>query len=320
MVTQPLPGRVERTAERLSGGLDAVLGDAYRKPPGASVNPYRDGLVIGSYDIAERCGRRAARPADDYEERVLTARRRVGLLLLRDLWDSAPADRTRPWRADPADLVLAAKRVFSYGDRWPDRLWGWSQSLEPAGRAALVAASITWADGAVRSVGSARDITWSDPRSSLRRDVPGRSVRLAAAVDATRRVGDDDRLLIVSPVLDPSARRLMAAHAALVGSFEQRRHPVARVSVASTNSGDIEHFVVDSELVDLAVDRVVEHAALRLRPDDAAPRPSSACRHCHVLDSCEEGRIHLGLPGPLSGPALTDSVGTQPAGETQEPT
>lgn len=294
----PTTGAV-RAADRLAAALDEVLGDAYRSEPGRRVALHEDGLVIRSHDLLERCPRRAARPADDYEDRVMTTRRRVGLLVLRRLWASTPPRTTPQWSPDPADLVPTVKAVFDDADVWPPRLWTWMRSLDPAGRAALAAGAVTWCDGVVRLVGAATDITWTDPSLPVRRDVPGRKVGLAATLDATRRSADGERLLVVTGAVSSTAQRVLAGHAALVRTNVARRDPVVRVTLASPPTGRLDHVVVDDDLLDLAVDRVVEHAALRARPDGAPVRPSRSCAHCHLLDDCDAGLEQLGRTGVL---------------------
>lgn len=278
-----------RIAGRLREGLDAVLGDRYRPDGSTKVDLYRDGLVVRSHDLTERCPRRAGRPPDDYQERVLTARRRVGLLVLRQLWSSGPTASA----VEPAHLPAAVRAVFARPDDWPPRLWSWASSLEPAGRAALAAAVLTWCDGVMRVAGTSPDITWCDPALPVRRDVPGRAVGLAATVDATRRADDGERVLVVAGAASALERRVLAGHAALVRSAEGRRDRVTRVTVASPATGRRDHVVVDDALVELAVDRVVEHVAFRVAPDRAPTRPSAACSHCHLLDDCSDGRAHL---------------------------
>jgi len=292
----PPPTGAARAAGRLSVALDAVLGDAHRRAPGQRVDLYEDGLVIRSHDLLEPCPRRAARPADDYEDRVSTTRRRVGLLVLRRLWSAAPPGGAS-WRPDPAALVPVVRAVFDDGEVWPPRLWAWMRSLDPAGRAALAAGAVTWCDGVVRLMGAARDVTWTDPSLPVRRDVPGRRIGLSATLDATRRASDGERLLVVTGAVSSTARRVLAGHAALVRTNVGRRDPVARVTLASPPTGRLDQVVVDDALLDLAVDRVVEHAALRVRPDAASTRPSQSCAHCHLLDECDAGRERLGY-GP----------------------
>ncbi len=304
-----------RVAARLEAGLDEVLGDAHRRGPGGpgrSADLRRDRLVIRSHDLLEPCPRRASRPADDYEDRVVTTRRRVGLLVLRRLWGEAPPVPPRGWRVDPGALGPTVRAVFDTPDVWPLQLWEWTRSLDQAGRAALAAGVVTWCDGVIRLVGTARDVSWCDPSLPIRRDVPGRAVGLAATLDATRRTMEGERLLVVTGAASPTARRVLAGQAVLVRTAVARRDRVARVTLAMPPSGQLEHHVVDDALLDLAVDRVVEHAALRVRPDDAPPRPSRSCVHCHLLDECDAGSEHLGCrPGVVAGPAAGRPVDDQ---------
>lgn len=307
------PSAATRVAQRLETAFDAVLGAAYRRSPGQRVDVHEDGLVIRSHDLLERCPRRAASPADDYEDRVMTTQRRVGLLVLRRLWATSSGPHTGG-RAGAESLVPTVRAVFDDPEVWPTRLWSWVRSLDPAGRAAVAAGAVTWCDGVLRTVGSARDISWVDPSSSVRRDVPGRAVALVATLDATRRAADGERLLVVTNVASPVARRVLAGHAALVRTAVSRRDPVARVTLAVPPTGQLHQIPVDDALLELAVDRVVELAALRSRPGDAPPRPSRACAHCHLLDVCDDGRQHLG-----TGTA-TSPDGRAQSGSGDEPT
>ncbi|MFN7150110.1 MAG: hypothetical protein ACK4V6_11590 [Microthrixaceae bacterium] len=267
-------------AERLTSTLDVVLGDRLVPEPGVKPDRYADGVVVNAFGLLERCGRRAANPADDFTETVATARRRVGLAALRRLGDDA---------SPAVDAATAVDEVLSERTDLARNLAGWVEQLDRAARAAVAASSITWCTSVLRLVGLEGSIRWADPSSASHWDVPDRLVRVSASYDAVRGgVVTGERLLLVADGVGGPSDRLRAAYLALVRSLGTRHAPV-RVTLAAPSRGTMERIDVDEALLTLAVDRVVEHVAVRA-DRAAAPLPGRWCAHCHLLELCEEGR------------------------------
>lgn len=274
-----------RARERLVEALDAVLGDRLRT--GGEDKP--DTVRIDAHSLLERCPRRLANPAEDYEDRTSTVRRRLGLLALRRAAETsgAPGARTDP------PLLASVAEVIADRAGWSAGLRTWFETLEPAGRVAVQAAAHTWAADAARLVGGATRVRWSDPFLSARWNVPGRAVQLAGATDAvlgTPRQGE--KLLVVTDALPGPGERLRAGHVAVVHALGSGRTPV-RVSIGSPASGRVEPVPVDEGLVDLVVDRIAEVAG-HLADAEAAPTVAGRwCSHCHWRDVCEVGAAFL---------------------------
>lgn len=275
---------------RLVDSLDQVLGDLLRPESGRRI-PRSDRMKVSEFDLGERCPRRGAHPADDFVETATTARRRLGLLALRRLGDDACAE---------TDLPAAVAAVLDSGDGLAPGLADWVAGLDRAGRAAVGAAAVTWAESLRRTMGATRrPIRWSDP-GPWTWDVPERIVSLSVKVDATGTADvSGDVLLWASGATDPLIQRALAAHLALVRAMSTNRAPL-RVAIAVPATGTVLRVPVDRDLLDLGVDRVVEHVALRARPDTAPARPGRGCRHCHLLDVCEPGLAHAADLTPRS--------------------
>jgi hypothetical protein len=274
----------ELATDRLTSTLDVVLGDRLVPEPGTKPDRYADGVVVNAFGLLERCGRRAANPADDFAETVATARRRVGLAALRRLADDA---------SPAADVAAAVDEVLSERTDLARNLAGWVEQLDRAGRAAVAASSITWCTSVLRLVGLDGSTRWADPSSGSHWDVPDRLVRVSASHDALRGgVKSGERLLLVADGAGGPSDRLRAAYLALVRSLQSRHAPL-RVTLAAPSRGTMERIDVDEALLTLAVDRVAEHVAMRSDRDAAPPRPGRWCAHCHLLELCEEGRSVL---------------------------
>lgn len=282
----------ELATQRLTSTLDVVLGDRLVTEPGVKPDRYADGVVVNAFGLLERCGRRAANPADDFAETATTARRRVGLAALRRLADDA---------SPAVDAAAAVDEVLSERTDLARNLAGWVEQLDRAGRAAVAASSITWCTSVLRLVGLDGSIRWADTSSGSHWDVPDRLVRVSASHDALRGgVVTGERLLVVADGAGGPSDRLRAAYLALVRSLQSRHAPL-RVTLAAPSRGTLERIDVDEALLSLAVDRVAEHVALRAEPEVAAPRPGHWCAHCHLLDLCDEGRAVLDVgAGPSS--------------------
>lgn len=153
---------------------------------------------------------------------------------------------------------------------------------------------LTWCHGASRVVGGRRDgIVWSDPAQPSKWNVPGRLVQLRGSVDATSgSVVRGEKLLVLRDAAPGAADRLRAGYLGLWRSAGTGCAPV-RVTLASPASGRREQLPVTAELLDLAVDRVVEVVGHHADPDHAPPSVGRGCRHCHLLDLCDEGTAHV---------------------------
>jgi len=162
--------------QRLLEVVDEVLGDRFVVDPSAKEKPdvYRDGLVLDAFDVTARCPRRFAGPSDDaYRDSVRNGRRRVALVALRNLSANG---------GTPAEAVRAAMADRS---EWPVGLARWFEELDRGGRVALAASATTWVVGALRMVGRGPGTHWRPPFPKPAWTLPGRLVRLSAAVDAT---------------------------------------------------------------------------------------------------------------------------------------
>lgn len=278
----------ERARVRLVGTLDGLLGGQLVVEPGSTPDYYADGVVVSGFDLLERCPRRAVLPADDYQDSVGNARRRVGLLALRRLDDDA---------SPAADVAAAVAEVMSDPTGWPGPLRDWVDGLDRAGRAALAAAVITWCISLRRVVRPDRRIGWSDPVGPDRCNVPGRLVQLRASHEAIGGgVVTGERLLLLADGAEGAggpADRLRAGHVALVRALLSRHAPRS-VTVVSPSRGEKVLVRVDDELLDLAVDRVAEHVAHRVAGESAPTVAGRWCRHCHLLEGCASGRAHVG--------------------------
>ena len=174
---------------RLVEALDLVLGERLRTERGVKPDYYGDGIVVTQFGLLERCGRRAAHPADDFAESVHTARRRVGLAALRRLGDDASA---------ATHVAAAVEEVLGDGVSLGRGLTDWLDGIDRAGRAAVAAAAISWCEAMVRLVGTDLTIRWADSSSSSHWDVPDRLVRMSASQDAQLGgVVSGERLLLV---------------------------------------------------------------------------------------------------------------------------
>lgn len=268
----------------LQDQLDRVLDDRLLRPTDKKPE-WHEFVRVSAFDLAERCDRRAAMPADDFADSVHTARRRVGLLVLR-----------RSAHDGTGDLVESVRSVMEDSSGWPQGLWDWTRELDPAGRSAVAAASLTWAASLARLVApspSARQkVAWADPAMPPRFDVPGRLIRISAPFEASTGRPRAAVLLSVVDGVPAASDRLRAGLVALVRTLQHRLAPV-RVSLASPSRGRVEPFGVDEALLQLSVDHVVELVAKRSDPDRAVPRPSGGCRFCHLLDVCPEGTAYL---------------------------
>lgn len=280
--------------DRLVESLDQALGERLRPDPAQRKVAYEDLVIVTSFVLGERCARRAAHPADDFAETSRTARRRVGLAALRRLGDDA----------SPATQVAAAvTEVIEERVELARTLSDWIEALDPAGRAALAAASITWAESVRRVVGrDPASVPWSDASMAPSWDVPERRVRLKAAHEALHGgVVSGEVLLLVADGPDLVGQRRAAAHLALVRSLGVQHAPV-RITMASPSTGQLERVEVDRDLLALGVDRVTEHVALVAEPERAPTTPGRWCRWCHLLELCPAGTAWVDAASVASPP------------------
>jgi hypothetical protein len=294
---------------RLVSSIDETLGDQLVVEQGTKPDYFDDGVSLDVFSLLERCPRRAAHPADDFENSVATARRRIGLLVMRHLSRAPDDGRLGGTRPRPG-VAAAVREVMADPEEWPLRLRDWVESLDRAGVAAVSAAVGTWCHGALRLVGRHDGVVWADPSRPAKWNVPGRVVQLRGGVDAVLgSVVRGEKLLLLGDGVPGPADRLRAGYVALVRSVGTTHAPV-RVTLGSPATGVMTPFPVTAELLELATDRVVEMVRHRAEPAIAPPRPGRWCSHCHLLDLCDEGSEHLGrvTPGPtpvaLAGPPV----------------
>ncbi len=289
----------EHATERLTSSIDVLLGDRLVLAEGEKADYFSDGVVVDAFWLTERCARRLAHPPQDFLESTATARRRLGLFVLREL-------AARPWSpGTPSSdgLADAVQRVIEEQLDWPNNLRMWVGDLDRAGTAALVAAVTTWCDGALRLVGRDPRIVWADPARAPAWNVPGRVVQLRATLDAVMGgVVSGERLLSISDAAPRPSDRLRAGYLALVRSLGTRHAPV-RITTGAPSTGTRTAVVVDEALLDLTVDRVLEVVQVRADPDGAPAAPGRDCTWCHLLEDCAEGRTHLGAD-PSTDPTV----------------
>lgn len=274
----------EQARARLGAELDALLGDRLR----LTVKRPRDGagwVDVSGHDLSEPCPARWSVPVDDFAETTRTVAGAVGRLALRE-------------RAEGEAPGAAVHRVLAdLVEVDPDAFYlDWYLALDRSARAAVRAASTTWAVGALRAVGG-RPLVWSPRRQPA--DVDGRTIRLRGTWDAADRRARPDVLLVMSgraPADD--ALPTLAGFNALVDGL-LRREVVERVRIGSAAVSATVAFPVTGELLGLAVDRIVELVRHRVEPEAAPVVPGRWCRHCPQLDVCPEGTAQLaGGPDP----------------------
>ncbi len=280
---------------RLLDVAQQVLGDRFLVDPGDRSRPdvYRDGLVLDAFDVTARCPRRFAGPSDDaYRDSVRNGRRRVALVALRHL--SAHG-------GTPAEAVRAAMADRS---EWPVGLARWFEELDRGGRVALAAAATTWVVGALRLVGHGPGTQWRPPFPKPSWTLPGRLVRVSAAVDATAgNAGSGDRLLVLADRAPAAEDRLRAGFVSLVWTVGKGEAPV-RVALGSPATGTMQRLTVDTALLDLALDRTEELLGYLAEPQGAPAVPGRSCALCDLLEDCPAGLRQLSAgPSPAAGPS-----------------
>ncbi|MGB6059057.1 MAG: hypothetical protein WBF71_12435 [Microthrixaceae bacterium] len=272
-------GLARSAGERLVTGLGQVLDQGFVRVEGQRVDVFVDGIVVSSFNLFDR-------PTDDgtdddpsvaapYAESAFNARRRIGLIVMRRLADHPQMSRSHlggaPGGVNGRGPELGGavsetlKSVMDSSEGWPLNLRDWVEGLEPAGRAAVMAAASAWCEGALRLVGADSRVTWTDPQYPNAWLVPGRLVRLQANVDATTGTpASGERLFVVSEALPSPTDRIRAGFVALVRAVGTRSAP-ERVTIGAPSRGSMERFDVTGDLLDLTVDQVIETVALAAR-------------------------------------------------------
>ncbi len=239
--------------QRLIAGLDQVLGETFRPVKGQKPDVFTDGIVISSFSLFYRPDEDDS-PPTPFMESTFTSRRRIGLMVLRNL------ETPSVWVGE--SLASCVTAVMDSPEGWPIGLRDWVESLEPAGRAAVVAATITWCEGALRLVGTDPRIVWTDPQYPTAWMAPGRLVRLSANIDAV--IGtpvSGEKLLVMSDAAPRSTDRIRAGFAALVRAVGIGSAP-ERVTIGAPSRGTTERLGVTADLLELAVDQVIQSVAL----------------------------------------------------------
>ena len=272
-----------KMTERVCDSVEQLLGEQYRVEPGVRPNFFAEGFVVDAFRVTERCPRKLAGPQSDYRDSVAMTRRRVGLLAVRELANSAGTSQ-------PMLVSAAVQQVMADPTNWPASLRDWVDSLDRAGQAAVAAAAITWAESALRLVGRDARVKWAEPSQKPKWNVPGRLVQLSASVDAVLGgVATGEKLLILSDAVPGPGDRLRAGFTALVRTLGAKHAPV-RVTVGSPATGLMQPIPVTQDLLELAADRTVEMIGLLANPESAGTVPGRWCSYCHLLDQCDEGR------------------------------
>lgn len=262
----------------LSGRLDELLGEQLRR---SGPRP-RDGagwVDISAHDLSTVCPSRWSVPFDDFVLSVPTVAGAFGRLVLRERRDGEPVGVA-------VDRVAAA-----LGDADRESAWfaeWYDQELDRAGRAAVRAATTTWATGALAAVGG-RALQWSTRRHNY--DVPGRTIRLRTSWDAATSGARPEVLVVLSgrAPSDP-ALELVAGFNALVDGLFRRQVPV-RVRIGSASTASSVAVPVTDRLLESSVDAVVRLVRWRVDRDSAPTVPGRWCLDCHLLDVCPDAAV-----------------------------
>lgn len=253
---------------RLASGVEAVLGDRFVQPTGQKADVYADGIVVSGFTLFDRFDGEGAE-REPFVNSTFNARRRVGLMALRRLADSSESVGSMAGysgsRADAGvagRLQLAIDTVMDDPEGWPIGLRDWVESLDRSGQTAIVSATITWCAAALRLVGTDPRIVWNNPQYPNGWTVPGRLVRLTANVDASIGTpGRGEKLFVISDAEPSPLDRVRAGYVALVRAVGIGCAP-ERVTAGAPSRGSMTRFDVTEDLLDLAVDQVIQAVAL----------------------------------------------------------
>lgn len=270
----------ERARTHLQERLDDLLGERLRQ----TAKRPRDGagwVDVSAHDLDARCPARWSVKVDDFVMSAPTVAGAVGRLALRG-------------RGPTESVGAAVTRVLAgLGDADRDGAWfadWYCGELDRSGRAAVATAATTWATGALAAVGG-RELSWVTRRTAY--DVPGRTVRLKANWDASDHAARPEVLVVMSrrAPSDPMLA-LVAGFDALVDGVLRRQVP-DRVRIGSAATGSTTRFPVTWDLVEAAVDRVVELVAWRVAPDAAPTNPGRWCADCHLSEICPDAPVEV---------------------------
>lgn len=266
---------------QLAAGMERVLGTRFvaegRRP--------RDGagwLDVTDHALNGRCPARFAHPEPSgFSEFTTTmATRNLGRYVLQQ-WDGS-----RP-------LGEITNSLLDRSDDLPQWLANGLEPLDRSARAAVAASVTAWALDAVTAVRSRPDLIWDGRNQKV--DLDPYAVTLSARWDA--RLGDvrsPTTLLVHSGrVADRAVDEVQAGFVALVACFRGRAVP-ERVRFSTAGTGGTRAVGITADVLDRAVERVLELVGHAAAPDGAPFVAGRWCSWCHLAEECETGRRHLG--------------------------
>ena len=253
--------------------------------PGAAA-PFDQLVRIREHQVdrAAECLASLAHESEFDGWRAAFARRRLGLAVLERMRKGASADPSRIAR----DVVDHERRTSQSG------LASWLGELGPGGAAAVVREAVWFAvatRAAVRSWPPGDGTRFGD---AFTWDLPGRAVRLEAAVDAVTRP-TRSLLVLTSALDDDEGERRDLAWPAFVATLGTGQVPndVTRIDLAS---GDRRRIPVTDDVLDdgltLAA-RAVEAVTAAWFGPPAPTAPGRWCERCPGRDTCPPGRRWL---------------------------
>ncbi len=201
---------------------------------------------------------------------------------------------------DPGELVDRALDRLSGSERW---MGEWLEDCDEDDRAEVRSAAVARVS-AFGEVWPPLDRRWRPvTEASVSADLLGSRIRLSGKVDLT--LGQAQGLTARKVIVDLKTGRPSLAHRddlrfyALVETLRVGTPPRA-VASSYLDSGDLHVEAVTEDHLDAAVARTVDGVermvALRYEGDEAARRPSGACRWCPIRDDCGPGQAFLSDP------------------------
>ncbi len=244
-------------------------------------------LVLGTFQVREaaRCTASLAAAEEEYVERTMFARRRVGLAIVDAIRQDDAEDPVSAYDAVKGDLDTSGK------------LTRWVAAQGEGGDSALAAAGIAYAAGLINwlhptplaNTRAAPFIGW---------EMKSRIIKLTAQSDALsgRRSPAMTRLLVVvSGEGDAERVELELGHAALTWTLMTGAVP-AWITWLHLPSGRSDRVVVTDEVLEGALSRAATAlhglAAARYGPP-TEETPGGWCRRCKRLDQCPTGPAWL---------------------------